>query len=143
MEETVINEILCIPGIRKNYAVEFLYVEEICQSMQVTPIPCLPRDCAGMANYKGSIIPIIFLEEELKAEDKTMIMVVRYQRYMLGIKMSADAFIVTMDHVKKIQNLPESAEGDIWKEKEIYQVEEKLYSLIDVEKTLEGLVLYP
>ncbi|MDC7288139.1 chemotaxis protein CheW [Blautia schinkii] len=143
MAEAVINEILCIPGIRKSYAVEFSYVQEITQSMQITPIPCLPREFVGMSNYKGSIIPVIFLEEELKAEDKTMIMILRHQRYMLGIVISADAFIVTLDEVKKIENLPETAEGEIWKEKEIYQVEEKLYSVIDVEKTLESLVLYP
>ena len=143
MEEAVINEILCIPGIKKNYAVEFPYVEEICKSMDCTPIPCLPRNYVGMANYKGSIIPIIYLEEGLKEDDKTMIMVLRHQRYMLGIVISSDTFIVTLDEVNSIENVPETSESELWKEKNIYQVEERYYSLIDVEKTLENLVLYP
>ena len=62
---------------------------------------------------------------------------------MLGLVISADAFIFSSGEAKIIRNLPESTVSEMWKEKQIYQVEDKLYVLIDVEKSLESLVLYP
>lgn len=143
MEETVISELLCIPGKSNHYAVEFSYLEEICQSLDITPIPCLPENFIGMANYKGAIIPVIQLDETAEKKHHGMIMILKYDRYMVGVWISDGAFIATGDVMRKIE-CPEGTEQvAIWKYKEIYQVEEQLYFLIDVKKTLENLVLYP
>lgn len=142
MAETVMNEILCIPGKDRNYAVEFPYIEEICQSLQVSPIPCLPAWYCGMGNYKGSIIPVVQLEHE-EVIGREMIMILRYQQFILGMEISPRSFIVHKSHAKEISRPQESEDGDIWKEKELYLVDNEMYSLIDVEKTFDSLVLYP
>lgn len=142
MAETVMNEVLCIPGTDRNYAVEFTYVEEICQSLQISAIPCLPRMYSGMGNYKGTIIPIIYMEHEA-AGGRKMIMILKHQRYVIGVEISPYTFIAKKSKIKQINRPNETGGAEIWKEKAIYQVDDKLYSLIDVEKTFENLVLYP
>ena len=56
MADEALKEVLCIPGKRRNYAVEFPYVEEICKDVMISLMPCLPEHFAGLCNYKGSIV---------------------------------------------------------------------------------------
>ena len=61
MADEALKEVLCIPGKRRNYAVEFPYVEEICKDVMISLMPCLPEHFAGVCNYKGSIVPVVCL----------------------------------------------------------------------------------
>ena len=54
MADEALKEVLCIPGKRRNYAVEFPYVEEICKDVMISLMPCLPEHFAGLCNYKGA-----------------------------------------------------------------------------------------
>ncbi|MFR3751552.1 MAG: hypothetical protein ACLTW9_02910 [Enterocloster sp.] len=54
MADEALKEVLCIPGKRRNYAVEFPYVEEICKDVMISLMPCLPGHFAGVCNYKGA-----------------------------------------------------------------------------------------
>ncbi|MDO4275373.1 MAG: chemotaxis protein CheW [Eubacteriales bacterium] len=142
MAETVINEILCIPGKKRNYAVEFPYIEEICQSLQVSCIPCLPQWYCGMGNYKGMIIPVIRMERD-EETGRRMIMVLKHEQFILGVEISPRTFIVQKSSAKEISRNQETGDAELWKEKELFMVDKELYSLIDVEKSLDNLVLYP
>ena len=62
MADEALKEVLCIPGKRRNYAVEFPYVEEICKDVMISLMPCLPEHFAGLCNYKGSIVPVVCQE---------------------------------------------------------------------------------
>ena len=62
MVDEALKEVLCIPGKRRNYAVEFPYVEEICKDVMISLMPCLPEHFAGVCNYKGSIVPVVCQE---------------------------------------------------------------------------------
>ena len=52
MSENEINEILCFPGSRKNYAVDFSCVVEISYDFKISKIPCMPRILTGCAATK-------------------------------------------------------------------------------------------
>lgn len=132
--------ILCITGKNRNYAIEFDYVEELCQALQITPIPTLPDYFCGMGNYKGKIIPILRLEE---GQEKEITVIIKWDRFILGAVASSDAFIAMEAQVKRMEPLQEEDGEYLWREKALCQVDGGLYSLIDVEETCEHLVLYP
>lgn len=134
------NEILCVKGSGIHYAIEFDYVEELCQEMKITPVPALPDYYCGMGNYKGKIIPVLRLDDRKENE---ITMVIRWNGYLLGVETSAEVFIATRDTVKVIEASQEVDIEHLWKEKLLLQVDDRLYSLIDVERTMESLILYP
>lgn len=134
------NEILCVKGSGIHYAIEFDYVEELCQEMKITPVPALPDYYCGMGNYKGKIIPVLRLDDRKENE---ITMVIRWNGYLLGVEASAEVFIATRDTVKVIEASQEVDIEHLWKEKLLLQVDDRLYSLIDVERTIESLILYP
>lgn len=138
--ENISNGILCLKGESRNYAIEFEYVEELCQSLQITPIPALPDYYCGMGNYKGKIIPVLRLDG---IQEKEITVIIKWQRYLIGLIAPAETFIATHDMVKLIESPQEADRECLWKEKGLCQVDGFLYSLIDVENTIEGLILYP
>ena len=68
MESGHSDEILCIPGDKRNYGIELFQVVEICSSLQISKVPCLPDCYAGVCNYKGTITPVVRLWEEDEAD---------------------------------------------------------------------------
>ena len=86
--DEALKEVLCIPGKRRNYAVEFPYVEEICKDVMISLMPCLPEHFAGVCNYKGRQVRWSArkaLSPEEEADARQMVLVLRHQRYYLGI----------------------------------------------------------
>ncbi|MFR2694723.1 MAG: chemotaxis protein CheW [Enterocloster bolteae] len=88
MADKALKAVLCIPGKRRNYAVEFPYVEEICKDVMISLMPCLPEHFAGVCNYKGSIVPVVCQEGpepgREEADARQMVLVLRHQKYYLG-----------------------------------------------------------
>ena len=146
MSENEINEILCFPGSRKNYAVDFSCVVEISYDFKISKIPCMPPDFDGVCSYKGAMIPVIRIEGEeslpetdSEEESRVIVVIVKHQKYFLGIRLSKEPYTAA----DKITNPLGVAASDRWKEKGLYRYDQKLFSVIDVEKTLEGMVFYP
>lgn len=134
------NEILCVRGSGIHYAIEFDYVEELCQELKITPVPALPDYYCGMGNYKGKIIPVLRLDDRKENE---ITIVIRWDCYLIGVEASAEVFIATQDMVQVIEASQAVDIERLWKEKRLLKVDDRLYSLIDVESTIESLVLYP
>ena len=150
MSENEINEILCFPGSRKNYAVDFSCVVEISYDFKISKIPCMPPDFDGVCSYKGGMIPVIRIEGEeslpetdSEEESRVIVVIVKHQKYFLGIRLSKEPYIISYTAADKITNPLGVAASDRWKEKGLYRYDQKLFSVIDVEKTLEGMVFYP
>ncbi len=150
MSENEINEILCFPGIRKNYAVDFSCVVEISYDFKISKIPCMPPDFEGVCSYKGVMIPVIRIEEEQEIKEtedgdqsRVIVVIVKHQKYLLGIRLSGEPYIISYTAADKITNPLGAAASDRWKEKGLYRYGEKLFSDIDVARTLESMIFYP
>ena len=145
MADEALKTVLCIPGKRRNYAVEFPYVEEICKDVMISLMPCLPEHFAGLCNYKGSIVPVVCQEGPApgreEADARQMVLVLRHQRYYLGILLYQEPYLTQMSRDEQIRG-PEQQETGLWAEKAYFMWNDSLYSLIDVEKTLEKLVIF-
>lgn len=142
------REILCIPAGNENYGVDFPYVVEICREFQISSMPCLREPYCGVSNYKGMIIPVVELcpeGEEHSPEHRncSVIVVVRLKKYWLGILTAEEPFIVSLSDARRIQDAGGDSAKKYWVEKELYEKDGRFCSVIDLEKTMEGLILYP
>lgn len=140
-----VRTVLCIQGTSRKYAVEFSYVEEICKDMVLSQIPCLPEYFAGICNHKGTMVPVVYLDgrgEGMKDTDnRPIIFILRCGKYHLGVLAYQEPHLGLAEEDNRIKG-PEQQESGIWVEKEYYMWNNSLYSLIDVEKSLEKLIVY-
>jgi len=145
MADEEFKAVLCIPGERGNYAVEFPYVEEICKDIMISLMPCLPEHFAGVCNYKGSIVPVVCLDGSVcsgkEAGARQMVLVLRHQKYYLGILLYQEPHLTRISGDEQIRGPQQQVTG-LWTEKAYFMWNNSLYSLIDVEKTLETLVVF-
>ena len=144
MEASNEQELLGIACSGRNYAVDISWVEEICFDIAISKLPCLPPHFAGVFNYRGDILPAVCLEkpEEGGKKGRVILLVIRYKAYRLGIVIPAEPYMIPAGVAVRIDNPPEAENHGIWKEKEIYQTEQGLTFLIDIEETVSGMVVY-
>ncbi len=145
MGDDEIRSVLCVPGGRRNYAVGFSCVEEICKDMMISLVPCLPDYFAGVCNYKGAIVPVVCLDDSVPGREKAgarqMILVLRHQKYYLGILLEQEPYLAEIGGDEQIRG-PQQQDTGLWAEKSYFMWNDRLFSLIDVEKTLEKLVIF-
>ena len=72
-----------------------------------------------------------------------MLVVVRYQKYWLGILTCKEPFILNLLDAARIHNESSDRRSDFWMEKALYEYKNQLCAVLDLEKTVEGLVLQP
>lgn len=141
------GEILCIPGENKNYAIEFQFIKEICSDILVSKVPCLPEYFLGVFHYRGSIIPVLSLkanEEISNEEKKPAVLVIEYQKYQFGLLLQGEPYMVQADTMIPIET-SEQEDGlasGIWIGKAFYEYGDALYSLGDIEKMMDSLMIY-
>lgn len=140
--QTENNEILCIPGREKHFAIEYPYIQELCSGMKISRFPCLPRSFAGLINYKGNIIPLITLEESKTVSTAWLTLIIRGKKHMAGILLETEPYIVHRGNTPLIEMFPETEDTSLWKVKGGVKLEEELFQLIDVEKTVENFIDY-
>ncbi|MGP8313419.1 chemotaxis protein CheW [Enterocloster aldenensis] len=135
--------VLCIPGRNRKCAIGFPYIKEICKDLVLSPIPCLPAYFAGVCNYKGTIVPIAYLEEPTHpaegAGQKNIIVILQYQKYSLGILTDQEPFLTELTPENRIKG-PEKPETGLWAEKEYYMCRGGLYFLLDIGKTVKNII---
>ena len=135
------KELLCIPGVKKNYAMDFSCLIEICQDVRPSKVPCLPQYYSGVWNYKGTIIPLIDLEEPSRDKER-IALIAQCSGHQFGILIQNEPYIVRKGEVEAVEIPGESDNTDVWKIKEMFRDEEHLFSLIDMERTVEELILF-
>lgn len=142
-------EFLCIPANNKIYAVEFLYIKEVCTDVRISGVPCLPEHFAGVFHYRGNIVPVLNLESaasqtSMQPRERAVVLVVEYQKYQLGIWLAREPFMVQESELTHVGAPEEDVlAGGQWVEKALYKRGEELFSVADVEKLIEHLIICP
>lgn len=124
---------------------EMAAVEEILWNFQISPVPCLPDYFEGVCNWNGDLIPVVSLEK-LAGEEKTsgnirqVILLVKADGYECGFLTSGmPRMIQGQENGRLTGETPE------WlgkcAVKSVYGGEMVFY-VLDLEKTLENLVVY-
>ena len=70
-----------------------------------------------------------------------MILVLRHQKYYLGILLEQEPYLAEIGGDEQIRG-PQQQDTGLWAEKSYFMWNDRLFSLIDVEKTLEKLVIF-
>lgn len=147
MEERNTGELLCVSCGDKTYAFEFAYVAEISTGINISRIPSLPRHFAGVCNNRGEIIPVIrMMEEENRNESadssETILLIIKNKNYKFAILLDREPFIAAYAELGRVKSQIEEPENCVWVEKEIWKSDLGLISLIDVERTIDRLILF-
>ena len=136
------SEMLMMKGTKKNYAIGFSFVAEICFGVKLSKIPCLPESFLGVFNYKGTVIPVIELEKGCsEGESKSIILILKCGKHRLGMFVGDQPDIIPSGAAQQIQEEVAAEEGAIWMEKEICRYGEHLISVIDLERSVEAMIL--
>lgn len=134
------DEILCIPGREKHFAIEYPYIQELCSGLKISRFPCLPPSFAGLINYKGNIIPLIILEESKTSGTARLTLIIRGKKHLAGILLDTEPYIVRRGNAPLIEMFPETENISFWKVKGGVKLGEEIFQLIDVEKTVDDLM---
>lgn len=130
------KEMLCISSVWGNYALEFAYIAEICRDITISPVPGLPSYFQGVYNYKGNIIPTA-----LAGEGENLIMVVvRHGKYQFGLAFPDETRLLLVENAEWVESPADNGGSGVWKEKAVIRFEGELFSLIDVQRTVEGMI---
>lgn len=129
------------------FGVEFPYIAEICSGVQVSRMPCLPEHFTGVYNYKGTVIPVIGLQDREKQQvsvlqKEEVILVIRYEKFQAGISFDGEPGILTLANAQKMENPEEAVFDGIWYVKGIYKQDESIYAVLDIERIMKELVVF-
>lgn len=147
MEYSRTGELLCISGGDKTYALEFAYVAEISTSMNISKIPALPPHFLGVCNNRGQIIPVIGKRGDINEAGKhggqgSIMLIIENKNYRFAILLDREPYIVTCEDLSRVKSEMKEMEGSVWAVKEIWKSDTEIISLVDVERTIEKLILY-
>lgn len=144
MEDSRAGEVMCISCEDKTYALEFEYVAEICIGIAISKIPSLPDCFVGVCNNRGEIIPVISMYDGIDESDKdNILLIIKNRNYKFAILLNEEPYIVSCEGLGRVKNHIDEIEGGVWIEKEIWKSDTNIISLVDVERTIERLILYP
>ena len=129
------REFLCIAGRERSYALDLKWVAEIYADVHISSFPCLPPHYIGMYNYKGNIIPVIGLEEE----EARILVILRCDDCLFAMAAAREPFIIDRNAIEEIDSLHPGDLSGLWIEKTLYQMEDTLVSLLDIQGTLEKI----
>jgi len=126
----------------EDYGMDIMNVNEIIRMQDLTAMPNTSSYVLGVANIRGSVIPVISLKnilgmEETEDDDRTRIIVVSLGEKTYGFKVDSVSEIMKID-----EEQIEIQEGFAKEEKNnfiygIAKVDERLVKLIDLEKILQ------
>jgi purine-binding chemotaxis protein CheW len=63
-QEEARSQFVCFRlGASERYGVAYDYLEEIMNTMDITPVPCTPPVIAGVTNYRGELLTLLDLKQ--------------------------------------------------------------------------------
>jgi purine-binding chemotaxis protein CheW len=138
------DEMLCIPGNERTYAVSLACVAEICSDIHITHIPCLPEPYVGVYNHKGTILPVLRIgEKQIENGKRQVAVLIRWHKYLFGVLTEQEPYLLSLEDAKTVEYPEGTLSESVWKEKGGLLRDGKMYAVLDVEKTAEACVICP
>lgn len=134
-----LENVLCLQGQQRNYLVKLSDMVEICTHVSISKIPCLPPYYLGIFHYKGNILPVLQLDENVFSLTDTTILVVKNEDCYFGIQIGQEPVLENIQNMTFTTNKQEFL-SDIGYIQSLYQYENKIYYFIDIEKTIQFLI---
>lgn len=128
------------------YGIELECVKELIREPHITQIPCLPAYYEGVCNCKGNIVPVVSMRAaggiSQEAPSQKLVLIVRAGGLECGLLIEGEPRILGISPDRElIGELPE-ADGIMLVVKHAFEGEDKVISVIDVEKSLKKMVVF-
>jgi len=140
-DDTIKNMYLSFIVDDEQYAVEVGYIKEIIGVVPITIIPMTENYIKGIINLRGDIVPVIdvrlrFMKQEIPYNQKTCIVVVLYQDYILGLIVDEIVGVNTIED--NMISSPPSSKLSYANQfvKNIGRAEDGIKLLLDLEKVI-------
>lgn len=128
------------------FGIELECVIELIRDPNITHVPCLPSYYEGVCNWKGNIIPVVSMRAAggipQKEPSQKLVLIVKSGGLECGIQIEVEPRILGIAPDRDlIGELPEAA-GSMLVVKHAFEGEDKVISVIDVEKSLKKMVVF-
>ena len=139
-------QLLCMALDDVLYGVELKYVVETVRDARITPLPFLPAFYLGVCSRMGNVTPVASLRrlcgrEEPQTDGHTVTVCLRCGAYECGIFTREKPLILTIDGQSRIQGQEADLSSDHWKVKALHMYEGRMLLLVDVQKSLERMIV--
>ncbi len=140
------TQLLCMPLDDVLYGIELAYVVETVRDARISRLPFLPAHYLGVCSRMGEVTPVVSLRRLCGRTDgeesgHTMTVMLRCGAYECGVLTRERPVILTVDEQSRMQGLGEDVSGERWQIKALYAHEGKMLLVVDVEKSLERMVI--
>lgn len=150
-EKEELRELLCLDLGFGCLGIELEHISEIIREWRTTPLPNVPEYFEGVFNRKGFIMPLVSLETLAggrtekpvgKRIGHRVVIALKSGEYECGFLAPEEPRLLGVRESERLQgSIPELFGGSIVI-KSAYASEERVISVMDVEATLENLVIY-
>ena len=82
-------------------------------------------------------------KEKAEGKNRDMVLITEWGKYRMGIHFSGEPYAIFATDKDKIESPEEMEPSGIWIEKDIYKKDNKVVYVIDMEKSIESLVIFP
>ena len=128
----------------ENHCLSLKFVKEFCKLkiVNLVPIPCTPEFILGIINLRGDFITIVDIKNFLQVPksditDKTKIIVLRSQKYQIGLLVDEVFNIINIPGEKLVYNNPPIFDKNKFTTGEVLINEKSIMTIIDIEKFLK------
>lgn len=130
----------------ESYGIEIRYVIEIIGIQSITEIPELPAYVKGIINLRGKIIPVMdirlrFKKEQEAYNDRTCVIVVEMNSFMIGLIVDRVAEVITIPEVETVDPPQMNLGSNNRYIKKIGKVGNEVKLLLDCERLLSDTEL--
>lgn len=140
-------EFLCVRMEDAVCGLELSCVRQIVRDTRVTPMPCVPDYYEGLCNWKGTIVPVAALgrmtgTKEKRFRDQPVIIIAEADRLQCGFLVHTEPEILRVTEASLLDgDIPERL-GEAVRVKAAYSREDEVVYIIDMEWTLNSMVVY-
>ena len=125
-------------------------VKELVRDLRVTKVPCLPEYYEGVCNWKGNIIPIVSLRRAgglapLQDKDNVMqalILVTKAAGLECGFLIETEPQILNVFSDRQVEGELPDKNSSVLTVGKIFEGEDKIVAVINLEESLGKMVVY-
>lgn len=126
---------------QEKYAIDTLKVQGIDKIMDITSVPCAPKQVKGLVNLRGNIIsvydPYVILNVERTQENFENILIIETDDEQLGIIVDKVVEVVDMD-ASMVKNISVSRDDEKEYIKGTINMGDSIVTLIDIDNMLKA-----
>ncbi len=126
--------------------IELNYVIELVRDPHITLVPCLPSYYEGVCNWKGNIVPVVSMRAAGGLPpgevSQKLVLLVKAGGLECGFLISGEPAILGVAPDRELTGELPEADGSMLAVKRAFEGEDKVIVVVDMEKSLQKMVVF-